>query len=124
MKESIEEKNDSYGILFFRTLAKSILLTPIKSYLYIVAIYYLTMDSRKFIATGRPVDRNYPTNRAISVITLVVFAGGIIYKLFSGEQLLHSLGWGFGVGFSCFFPGPSAGKSTLIMIFLPLLQPD
>ena len=61
------------------------------------------MDTRKFIATGRPVEWNYPTNRAISVITLVVVSGGIIYKLFSGEQLLHSLGWGFGVGFSVFF---------------------
>ncbi|HYW94893.1 MAG TPA: hypothetical protein VE870_04850, partial [Bacteroidales bacterium] len=52
--------------------------------------------------TGRPVDPGYPTNKAISIITIVVIIGGIIFKLSMGDAFWHSLGWGFGAGISVF----------------------
>ena len=56
----------------------------------------------QFTSIGRAVDPNYPTNRAIALATLVIIAAGTIFRLFSGDGFLESLGWGFWIGLAVF----------------------
>ncbi len=60
------------------------------------------MNIRKYTATGRPVDPDYATNKAIMIITLVVLAGGFVYRMITGSGILPAIGWGFGAAFSVF----------------------
>ncbi|MGD2206818.1 MAG: hypothetical protein PVH17_08570, partial [Anaerolineae bacterium] len=53
-------------------------------------------------ALGRPIDPNYPTNRAIAALTLVVMIGGAAYRLFAGAALFDSMLWGVGAGLAVF----------------------
>ena len=51
---------------------------------------------------GRPVDPDYPTNRAIGLITIAAMAAGFVYRLILGARFLPSLGWGISAGLSVF----------------------
>jgi hypothetical protein len=56
----------------------------------------------KITGIGRPLDPRYPTNLAISVLTPVVIVVGALFRLVTGNGLLDSAGWGFGVGVGFF----------------------
>jgi len=53
-------------------------------------------------ALARPIDPRYPTNLAISVASLVVAAGGAVYRVTSGDGWLDALLWGVGAAFAVF----------------------
>jgi hypothetical protein len=53
-------------------------------------------------ALGRPIDPNYPTNRAIAALTIVIIGGGTAVQLLMGTAWLQSIQWGVGAGLSVF----------------------
>jgi hypothetical protein len=53
-------------------------------------------------AIGRPIDLNYPTNRAIAALTIVVIVGGTIFRLLAGVEWIQSALWGIAAGFAVF----------------------
>jgi hypothetical protein len=53
-------------------------------------------------ALARPIDPNYPTNRAIALLALVVMVVGAILQWVGGAPLLESAGWGVSAGLSVF----------------------
>jgi len=56
----------------------------------------------KLTSIGRPIDLNYPTNRAIAALTIVVMAGGTMFALLSGGGGVESVRQGTGAGFAVF----------------------
>jgi hypothetical protein len=54
-------------------------------------------------AIGRPIDLNYPTNRAIALLAMAVSIVGTLARLLVGMPWLVSMAWGIGAGFSVFF---------------------
>ncbi len=60
------------------------------------------MEMDQISAIGRPVDPNYPTNRAIMLVTLVVVAGGAISRWLMGAGLLPGGLWGVNAGLAVF----------------------
>lgn len=53
-------------------------------------------------ALGRPIDPNYPTNRAIALLSAGVVVAGAAYRLLAGDPLLDSTLWGIGAGLAVF----------------------
>jgi len=53
-------------------------------------------------AIGRPIDLNYPTNRAIAALTIVVIVGGAIFRLLAGVEWIQSALWGIAAGLAVF----------------------
>ncbi|MFN2168015.1 MAG: hypothetical protein ACK2U9_17370 [Anaerolineae bacterium] len=53
-------------------------------------------------ALGRPFDPNYPTNRAIGLLSAGVVVAGAAYRLLAGDPLLDSALWGIGAGLTVF----------------------
>jgi hypothetical protein len=53
-------------------------------------------------ALGRPIDPNYPTNRAIAALTIIIIGGGTGVQLLIGTAWLESIQWGIGAGLSVF----------------------
>jgi len=53
-------------------------------------------------AVGRPIDPEYPTNRAIALITLVIMAGGALWRGLSGTAWRASAMWGVQAGLTVF----------------------
>jgi len=60
------------------------------------------MKTEQITAIGRPVDPNYPTNRAILIIMLVVLIGGAVWQWLSGAAMLAGLLWGVQAGLGVF----------------------
>ena len=60
------------------------------------------MGSKNKSALMRPVDWNYPTNRAIILVMLGVFVSGTLLKVIQGEAILIAVGWGFSTGLAVF----------------------
>jgi MFS family permease len=60
------------------------------------------MPLSNITAIARPIDPNYPTNRAIALITLAVIVGGAIFQLIVGGQLVQSISWGIAAGLAVF----------------------
>ena len=56
----------------------------------------------KLTSIGRPIDLNYPTNRAIAALTVAVMAGGTMFALLSGGGGVESVRQGIGAGFAVF----------------------
>lgn len=54
------------------------------------------------IATIRPIDPSYPTNRAIAALTMAVIVGGIVLQLIVGEGLTQGVSWGISAGLTVF----------------------
>jgi uncharacterized membrane protein YjjP (DUF1212 family) len=61
------------------------------------------MPLSNITAIARPIDPNYPTNRAIALITLAVIVGGAIFQLIVGGQLVQSISLGIAAGLAVFF---------------------
>lgn len=53
-------------------------------------------------AIGRPVDMQYPTNRAIAIVTLLVMGAGGVYRFIVGDGVLPAAGWGLTAGLTVF----------------------
>jgi hypothetical protein len=60
------------------------------------------MPLSNITAIARAIDPNYPTNRAIALVTLAVIIGGTILQLIAGGQLLQSVSWGVAAGLAVF----------------------
>mgnify|MGYP006296618895 FL=1 len=60
------------------------------------------MNINSITAIGRPIDRNYSTNKAISIITIIVAAGSFVFKLITGFELVPAFLWGLGAGVAVF----------------------
>lgn len=60
------------------------------------------MFSKNLSAIMRPVDWKYSTNRAILLITVLVMAGGMLWRVSLGSGLSDALGWGASAGFAVF----------------------
>lgn len=60
------------------------------------------MEMRNFTSIGRPIDPNYPTNRAIAILAALVAFGGTIFKLVTGLAFLQSALWGLSAGLAIF----------------------
>jgi hypothetical protein len=52
---------------------------------------------------GRSLDPRYPTNRAITLLTVAVGAVGTVSRLLIGLDLISSILWGLAAGFAVFF---------------------
>ena len=52
---------------------------------------------------GRTIDPNYPTNRAIILLSFLVSLLGFGYQLLSGQTWLQGALWGIGAGIAVFF---------------------
>ncbi|MBC8122660.1 MAG: efflux RND transporter permease subunit [Gemmatimonadaceae bacterium] len=57
---------------------------------------------RGFTSIGRPIDPNYPTNRAIALLALAVAVGGTVVSAFRGGEWPQSITFGLGAGFAVF----------------------
>lgn len=53
-------------------------------------------------ALARPIDPRYPTNLAISVVSLLVAVGGTIYSVMSSDGWLDAMLWGVGTALTVF----------------------
>lgn len=60
------------------------------------------MKMNDLVSIGRPIDLNYPTNRAIAALTIVVMAGGTMFALLSGGRGVESVRQGIAAGFAVF----------------------
>ena len=60
------------------------------------------MSISRITAIGRPIDPNYPTNRAIALLALAVIVGGSVLQLIAGVQLVQSISWGIEAGLAVF----------------------
>jgi hypothetical protein len=60
------------------------------------------MQLSDLTALGRPIDPNYPTNRAIVALTVVVMVAAIVVRLLMGTAWLASARWGIGAGLAVF----------------------
>jgi hypothetical protein len=60
------------------------------------------MKLSKITSIGRPVDFNYPTNRAIGILSAVVLIGTTLLQLFAGKDLFEAWFWGVGAGLTVF----------------------
>lgn len=60
------------------------------------------MNINSITAIGRPIDRNYSTNKVISIITVIVAAGSFLFKLITGFALVPAFLWGLGAGVAVF----------------------
>jgi hypothetical protein len=56
----------------------------------------------KITSIGRPLDFNYPTNRAISILSAVVLVATTLLQLFAGKELFTAWFWGVGAGVTVF----------------------
>lgn len=57
---------------------------------------------RNFTSIGRPIDPNYPTNRAIAILAALVAFAATLLKLATGLALLQSGLWGLSAGLAVF----------------------
>jgi hypothetical protein len=55
-----------------------------------------------FSSIGRPVDLNYPTNRAIALLTVGLMIGSALFRLLTGDELLQGILGGIGAGLTIF----------------------
>lgn len=53
-------------------------------------------------AVARPIDPNYPTNRAIALLAMLVMVGAAISRLVSGVALIQGALWGVSGGLAVF----------------------
>jgi hypothetical protein len=60
------------------------------------------MKLTRITSVGRTIDLNYPTNRAIALLTLGVIAAGAAFQFFTGHSLTHSGVWGLQTGLAVF----------------------
>lgn len=60
------------------------------------------MSLRKITAIARTIDPNYPTNRAVALLTLSIIAGGGILRLMAGAHFMQSISWGVAAGLAVF----------------------
>ena len=60
------------------------------------------MNPYDLTSIGRPIDPEYPTNRAIALITLMVAVGGAVWRGVSGRAWLASVLWGVQAGLAVF----------------------
>ena len=60
------------------------------------------MKLSKITSIGRPVDFNYPTNRAIGILSIVVLVATTLLQLFAGKDLFVAWFWGVGAGLTVF----------------------
>jgi hypothetical protein len=60
------------------------------------------MEMRSFTSIGRPIDPNYPTNRAIAILAALVALAATVWKLATGLALLQSGLWGLSAGLAVF----------------------
>jgi len=60
------------------------------------------MKRTDITSLGRPLDPDYPTNRAIGVVALVVLLGGLVWQRLSGAPWLDSALWGARAGLTVF----------------------
>jgi hypothetical protein len=60
------------------------------------------MKLNKMTSIGRPVDFNYPTNRAIGILSAVVLVATTLLQLFAGKELFTAWFWGVGAGVTVF----------------------
>jgi hypothetical protein len=60
------------------------------------------MPLSKITAIARPIDSNYPTNRAIALLTLSIVFGGSILRLIAGASFMQSISWGVAAGLAVF----------------------
>jgi hypothetical protein len=56
----------------------------------------------RFSSIGRPIDPDYPSNLAITALSLVTMLLGIIYQFLGGQNWLDSILWGIGLGLGVF----------------------
>lgn len=60
------------------------------------------MDISRFSSITRPIDQDYPTNRAISIITLVLIFAGSVIQVLSGNPPVQAIISGIRSGVSVF----------------------
>ena len=60
------------------------------------------MKITRITSVGRPIDPNYPTNRAIVIWALVVTVAGAILQVLGGEGWIPGGLWGIGAGLAVF----------------------
>ncbi len=60
------------------------------------------MKLNDITAFGRAIDPNYPTNRAIVALAVIVAVAGALLQLLSGAVWLEAALWGIGAGFAVF----------------------
>ncbi|MBN1660096.1 MAG: hypothetical protein JXA93_16970 [Anaerolineae bacterium] len=60
------------------------------------------MQLTDITALARSIDLRYPTNLAISIVSLLVAAGIAFYRAFSGDPWIDALPWGVGAAFTVF----------------------
>ena len=60
------------------------------------------MSISKITAIARPIDSNYPTNRAIALLALAVIVGGTVLRLIAGANFMQSISWGVAAGLAVF----------------------
>jgi hypothetical protein len=75
------------------------------------------MHLNDITALGRPIDPGYPTNRAISALTLIVMVTGTVVRLLMGMTALFSALWGIDAGLSAFV---GAGLMLIGLLFFDL----
>jgi len=61
------------------------------------------MKISKITLVARPIDLNYPTNRAIAALVIVVVVGATVLQLVTGKGWTQSGLWGIGAGMAVFF---------------------
>jgi hypothetical protein len=60
------------------------------------------MEMRNFTSIGRPIDPNYPTNRAVAILAALVALAAMVLKLITGFAILQSVIWGLSAGLAIF----------------------
>jgi hypothetical protein len=60
------------------------------------------MNPHNLTSIGRPIDPEYPTNRAIALMTLIVAVGGAVWQGVFGRAWLASALWGVRAGLAVF----------------------
>ena len=59
-------------------------------------------DMSNFTGLGRPIDLNYPTNRAISLLSVLVIVGVFLWQVVTGVDFTQSILLGLSAGASVF----------------------
>ena len=82
----------------------------------------------KLTTVGRTIDLRYATNRAIAIVTGVLFVGGTVFQLYAATGWFQSIVWGVNAGLTVFLTwalcrelDPDHAMSAFVAVGLALL---
>ena len=61
------------------------------------------MDTKKISSLSRPLDMDYPDNRLIVLLCVMIFIASVLFRMLSGDNLLPGIIWSIRAALSVFF---------------------